>query len=307
MKYLIVIVGPTAVGKTALSIALARHFGTEVLSADSRQFYREMSIGTAKPDAEEMGEVVHHFIDSRSIEEDYDVGTYEKEALARLGKLYERLDVAVLVGGSGLFVDAVCRGFDDLPKVIPEIREALKSQFQQEGIEALQSALKIADPEYFDKVDLNNPQRIMRALEVFQSTGKPFSSFRQGSAKKRPFELIKVGLEMEREELYHRIDLRMDLMIDQGLFDEAKALWPHRQLNALQTVGYREIYGFMEGEYDRDEAIRLLKRNSRRYAKRQMTWFKRDAATVWFSAGDETSIINYLESKVGLKGPETKE
>lgn len=306
MKYLIVIVGPTAVGKTAMSIEIARHFDTEVLSADSRQFYKEMTIGTAKPDAEEMGEVVHHFINSRSIDQDYDVGAYEKEALACLDGLYQRRDVAILVGGSGLFVDAVCRGFDELPRATPEIRQELIDRLETEGIEALRTTLQEVDPTYYEQVDLNNPQRLMRALEVYQTTGEPFSSFRKGNSVQRPFEVIKVGLEMERAKLYERIDQRMDMMIESGLFEEAKALWPKRELNALQTVGYREIYGFMAGDYDKEEAIRLLKRNSRRYAKRQMTWFKRDQSTAWFEAGDKEAIIAYLGTKTSLEGSETK-
>jgi len=298
LKYLIVVVGPTAVGKTAMAIALARHFRTDVLSADSRQFYREMSIGTAKPSAAEMGEVVHHFVNSRSITEGYDVGAFEKEALQCLDHVYTRHDVAIMAGGSGLFVDAVCRGFDELPKASAAVRQELRDRLESEGLGSLQSTLKEKDPVYYAQVDLNNPQRVMRALEVITSTGKPFSDFRKGETKERPFKVIKVGLEMEREKLYERIDHRMELMIRAGLFVEAASLWDHRTLNALQTVGYREIYGHMEGEYDREEAIRLLKRNSRRYAKRQLTWFKRDESTRWFQPEDSAGIVAFIEEEM---------
>ena len=200
----------------------------------------------------------------------------------------------------------MCRGFDDLPRATPEIREALNLQLQKEGLSSLQQALKRVDPVYYEQVDLQNPQRIMRALEVYEVSGKPISDFRQGQVQKRPFEVIKVGLEMDRQQLYERIDYRMDLMIEAGLFEEAKRLLPYRELNALQTVGYREIYGYLDGEYDLEEAIRLLKRNSRRYAKRQMTWFKRDETTAWFQPGDQEGIIQYLKSRLTSEGSETK-
>ena len=291
MKYLVVIVGPTAVGKTAVAIELARHFHTEVVSADSRQFYKEMCIGTTRPAPEEMGGVAHHFVGSHSIQDDYDVGAYEKEALNCLNQLYKTRDVVILAGGSGLFVDAVCRGFDDLPKGTPELRHRLAEQLSREGIESLQSALKVQDPVYYNQVDLNNPQRLIRALEVIESTGTPFSAYRRGVATPRPFQVIKTGLEMNRETLYRRIDHRVDLMIESGLFEEAASLYQYRQLNALQTVGYKEIYGYMDGEYGREEAIHLLKRNSRRYAKRQLTWFKRDKSVQWFQPGNLAEII----------------
>lgn len=295
MKHLVVIVGPTAVGKTAVAIELARHFDTEVVSADSRQFYKEMSIGTARPAPEEMGGVVHHFVGSHSIQDDYDVGAYEKEALNCLNQLYKTRDVVILAGGSGLFVDAVCRGFDDLPGGMPELRRRLAEQLSREGIESLQSALKVQDPLYHQQVDLNNPQRLIRALEVIESTGIPFSAYRRGRARPRPFRVIKIGLEMNREALYRRIDHRVDMMIQAGLFEEATSLYQYRQLNALQTVGYKEIYGYMDGEYGREEAVRLLKRNSRRYAKRQLTWFKRDQSVRWFQPGNLTEIISNVE------------
>lgn len=307
MKYLIVVVGPTAVGKTALAIALAKHFETEVLSADSRQFYREMAIGTAKPTPEEMDGIPHHFVDSRSIHEPYDVGQFEQEALGCLTELYQRYDTVIMAGGSGLFVDAVCRGFDELPKPGPEVRAAVNELYEQGGITALQQELEESDPEYYARVDLQNPQRLMRALEVCRFTGQKFSALRKGAKTERPFEIIKVGLSAERETLYQRIDHRMDLMIETGLFEEAERLAPYKTLNALQTVGYREIYGFLNGEYDREEAVRLLKRNSRRYAKRQLTWFKRDGQTAWFEPADVTETIKYVENRIGLERSETEE
>ncbi|MCE7996747.1 MAG: tRNA (adenosine(37)-N6)-dimethylallyltransferase MiaA [Roseivirga sp.] len=306
MKYLIVVVGPTAVGKTALSIELAKYFETEVLSADSRQFYKEMEIGTAKPTAQEMNGVPHHFVNSRSIHEPYDVRQFEEEALDCLDEIYKRLDIAIMAGGSGLFVDAVCRGFDELPKPGPEVRTAVKELYEHEGIEALQEELKENDPEYYAQVDRQNPQRLMRALEVCRFTGLKFSELRKGAKAERPFEVIKVGLNTDREVLYQRIDHRMDLMIEAGLFEEAERLEPCKSLNALQTVGYREIFGFLEGEYDRGEAIRLLKRNSRRYAKRQLTWFKRDEQTRWFAPGDVAGAIQYTKDKMRLEGSEPK-
>lgn len=307
MKYLIVVVGPTAVGKTALSIELARHFATEIISADSRQFYREMELGTAKPTAEELAKAPHHFVNSRSIQDDYDVGQFEKEALALIDELHRQYDAVVMTGGSGLFVDAVCRGFDELPAVAPEVREALRILFQQQGIAPLQAELARVDPEYYARVDQQNPQRLMRGLEVYRSTGLKFSSLRKGEAAQRPFAVIKVGLEMDRAVLYERIDLRMDLMIEAGLFQEAEQLLPHKDLNALQTVGYKEIFGHLLGEYDREEAIRLLKRNSRRYAKRQLTWFKRDQSTQWYHPEALPQLIADLEKAMGLERPEAKD
>ena len=307
MKYLIVVVGPTAVGKTALSIELARQFGTEIVSADSRQFYREMELGTAKPTSEELAQAPHHLVNSRSIHDHYDVGQFEKEALTLIAGLHEQYDVVIMTGGSGLFVDAVCRGFDELPAIDPAVRQGLRERYEQEGIGFLQIELAEADPEYFAKVDQQNPQRLMRALEVYRSTGLKFSALRKGNTATRPFKVIKVGLEMERAVLYERIDLRMDLMIEAGLFAEADSLLPFKDLNALQTVGYKEIFGYLQGDYDREEAVRLLKRNSRRYAKRQLTWFKRDADTRWFAPKELPAIIKYLEETMGLEGPETKE
>ncbi len=295
-----ILAGPTAVGKTSLSIELAKRFQTEIISADSRQFFKEMEIGTAKPTEEEMDGVTHHFINSHSIHDNYNVGQFEKDALKKLDQLFQKHDVVFVVGGSGLYVKALCEGIDDMPVIPAEIRQKLNAEFEQNGIEYLQNEVAKCDPEYFKIVDQQNPQRLIRALELYYATGKNMSFYRtQQNKVERPFNIIKIGLERTREELYDRINLRMDQMISEGLFEEAEKLYHYRNLNALQTVGYSEIFGFLNGEYDREEAIRLLKRNSRRYAKRQMTWFKRDPEFVWFSAEDKGKVIDYLESKIG--------
>ncbi len=303
-KYLISVVGPTAVGKTTVSIRLAQALKTEVLSADSRQFYRELEIGTAKPDAEELRQAPHHFINSLSIEDAYDVGQYEKEALGKLDELFKEHNVAILVGGSGLFIDAVCKGLDDLPEVKEGVRETLNDELRCNGLERLNEELKSSDPEYHMIVDQKNPHRVIRALEVIRSTGKPFSSFRKRKPSVRPFEVISIGLELERQVLYDRIDSRMDDMIAAGLFEEAERFLPYSELNALQTVGYTEIFGFLKGQYDREETIRLLKRNSRRYAKRQLTWFKRNENTKWFDPNNYIRIEAFVMKK--LEGSKTE-
>ena len=300
-KYLIVIVGPTAVGKTAMAIRLAERFESEILSADSRQFFKEMNIGTAKPTSTELDQIPHHFINTLSIHEHYDVGEFEREALALLDQLFLKHDVVFLVGGSGLYVDAVCNGLDEFPEVDAKIREDLTTEFSTYGLDHLVVKLTDLDPEYGKVVDLKNPQRVMRALEVCLSSGKPYSSFRQSVPKKRDFEIIKIGLELDREELYQRINFRMDQMILDGLFAEAESLEEFKHLNALQTVGYKEIYAYMNGDYDREEAIRLLKRNSRRFAKRQMTWFKRDTQTEWFNPNYDEKISWYIESEISKR------
>lgn len=301
-KTLIVIIGPTASGKTALSIKVAREFGTEILSADSRQIYKEMNIGTAKPSAEELSAVKHYFINSHPITEDYNIGKYESDALAVLGEIFKTKNIAVLTGGSGLYVKALCEGMDEVPEADTEVREQLTEKLQREGLASLLDELSASDPVYYAGVDRSNTQRILRALEVCRSAGMPFSSFRKGIKKERPFRTIKIGMKWERSELYGRIDRRMDEMIAAGLFEEAKQLYPFRENNALQTVGYKEIFDWMEGKYDREEAVRLLKRNSRRYAKRQMTWFSRDPEIFWMDAKKEKEIIDFIKEKVRSKG-----
>lgn len=285
-KTLIVIAGPTAIGKTAAAIQLAQHFKTVIISADSRQFYREMSIGTAKPTTEELAAVKHYFINSHSISESFTVADFEKQGLELLDELFKTRDVIILVGGSGLYIKAICDGFDDIPSAEPGIREKLNLEFSEHGISHLQEKLKSADPEYYEQVDINNPQRVIRALEVFESTGKPFSSYRVSNINKRPFHIIKIGLDMPRDILYERINRRVDNMLQQGLVDEVKTLLPQRHLNALNTVGYNELFDYFDGKADLNSAIESIKQNTRRFAKRQLTWFRKDKAIHWFEANE---------------------
>ncbi|MBD1434091.1 tRNA (adenosine(37)-N6)-dimethylallyltransferase MiaA [Sphingobacterium sp. DN00404] len=293
-KRLIVVVGPTAIGKTAMAITLAKHFKTEIISADSRQFYKEMSIGTAKPDVNELTEVKHHFIDSHTIEEEYSAGDFERDALSLLDTLFEKYDVVVMVGGSGLFVRAVCEGLDNLPKAPAAIRERLNGIFEREGLESLQQKLSEVDPDYYRHADIHNPQRVIRALEVYEATGQPFSSYRLREMAERPFEMVTIGLNMERQKLYDRINLRVDMMIDKGLVNEVRSLLSYRNKPALLTVGYAEIFDFIDGKITLEEAISHIKQNSRRYAKRQITWFKKYGNTVWFEPDDWKGILSFL-------------
>lgn len=280
-----------------MAIALAKAFGTEIISADSRQFYREMTIGTAKPTVDEMAAVRHHFIDSHSIKQKYDAAQFGQDALAKVYELFERYDTVVVCGGSGLYAKALLEGFDDIPEVPDEIRDEISERYQKYGLTWLQQELEKRDPVCFDRVDQQNPARLSRALEVVWATGKSITSFQKKQKRILPFTVIKIGLELGRGELYRRIDERMDKMIEAGLFEEAEKLYPYREHNALQTVGYQEIFDFMEGKYDREEAIRLLKRNSRRYAKRQLTWFKRDGEITWFSNAQAQDLIGFFDSK----------
>lgn len=296
-KHLIVIVGPTAVGKTKLCIELAQYFKIAILSADSRQFYKEMSIGTAKPTIEEMKGVPHYFVNNLSIHEEYNAGKFEKDALSVLENIYQKDDFAILTGGSGLYINAVCDGIDDIPKST-EIRDQLNHVKDEEGLESLTNKLYQVDPDYYKLVDLNNPQRVIRALEVYRFTGKPYSTFLTNKAIKRDFNIVKIGLELPREELYVRINNRMDLMVEAGLFEEVKNLEPFKSYNALQTVGYKEVFDFLDGLYNKEEAIRLLKRNSRRYAKRQLTWFRKDNQIHWFQPKEINKIIEFIERNV---------
>jgi len=292
---LISIVGPTAVGKTAVGIEVAKKLGVEIISADSRQFYQEMQIGTAKPTDKELKAVKHHFINSHSIGEFYSAGAFERDVLVKLEEMFETNDQVLMVGGSGLYAKAVWEGFDAMPDVDEGIRAELIEEFEKDGLDPLLDELRLKDAQYYEIVDHKNHQRIIRALEVIRASGLRFSSLRNRKSKTvRPFEIVKIGLEMDREKLNKRIEDRMDQMIASGLFEEAERLFPQRKLNALQTVGYKEIFDFMEGSYDREEAIRLLKRNSRRYAKRQMTWFKADSEIIWVDAA--TPIDDILVS-----------
>ncbi len=278
-KKLIVLAGPTAVGKTTCAIQLAERFQGEILSADSRQFYREMNIGTAKPSPEELTRVPHHFINSLSIFDSYDVGLFERDALQCLQKVYERQQLPLLTGGSGLYIQAVCKGLDDFPVIPKAITQSVEQDLIEKGLQSLQEELRQNDPVYYRQVDLKNPRRLQRALAVIRHTGRPFSAFRQmehgSKKKKRPFQPLYLLLERPRDELYERINRRVLLMVEQGLLDEARRLFPHRHLKALQTVGYQELFNHLEGKISLDEAVALIQRNSRRYAKRQLTWFRK--------------------------------
>ncbi len=280
-KTLVVIGGPTAVGKTAIAITLAKQFNTEIISADSRQFYREMNIGTAKPSLEELQAVKHHFINNLSIHDYYNAFMFEQEVLQFLEKYFLSHDLAFMVGGSGLYIEAVCNGLDDLPTIQSEIRTKLLQKYKENGIERIRFELKQIDPDYYLQVDLKNPKRILHALEIFYQTGKKYSQLRQEQKRIRPFNIIKIVLNQEREILYEQINKRVDIMIENGLFEEAKSLFPYKQLLPLQTVGYRELFDFFESKFDEEEAIRLIKRNTRHYARRQISWFKRDSENQW--------------------------
>ncbi|RCU57742.1 tRNA (adenosine(37)-N6)-dimethylallyltransferase MiaA [Oceanihabitans sediminis] len=281
-KYLISIVGPTAIGKTSLSIKLAQHFNTEIISADSRQFFKEMQIGTAAPTPEELAAAPHHFIHHKSIENKYSVGSFEKDAIQKLDTLYKKHDIVIMVGGSGLYVDAVTRGLDHFPDVDKSIREELNLRLENEGLEKLQEQLKNLDEETYNTIALKNPQRVVRALEVCLGTGKPYSSFLNKDKNKRNFKTISIGLTAEREIIYDRINQRVDIMVSEGLLGEVQKLIPKKHLNALNTVGYKELFQYFDQEWTLEFAISEIKKNSRRFAKRQLTWFKRNENTLWF-------------------------
>ncbi|WP_338875628.1 tRNA (adenosine(37)-N6)-dimethylallyltransferase MiaA [Spirosoma sp. SC4-14] len=291
MKTLLVIAGPTAVGKTALCIRLAKRLHTAVVSADSRQLYRELTIGTAKPTPDEMDGVRHYFINSHSILDSVNAGRYERECLAVLDKLFQTSDVVILSGGTGLYINAVCFGLDDMPSIDPALRLLLRQRWETEGLEPLQKQLHLLDPDYVQTADMQNHARVLRALEVCLTTGRPYSSFRQKKTVQRPFRSLLVALERPRQELYDRIDARMEAMLAAGLVDEARSLLPFRAYSALQTVGYQEIFPYLDGAYDYEEMVRLLKRNSRRYAKRQLTWFHNQADYHWFGPEDDEAIL----------------
>ncbi|QKZ14593.1 tRNA (adenosine(37)-N6)-dimethylallyltransferase MiaA [Spirosoma sp. KUDC1026] len=291
MKTLLVIAGPTAVGKTDLCVRLATRLDTAVVSADSRQLYRELTIGTAKPSPAEMNGVPHYFIDSHSITDPVNAGRYERECLTLLEQLFQEKDVVILSGGTGLYIQAVCFGLDDMPVVDPTLREQLVQRLQTEGLQKLQQELRQLDPVYAQTADLLNPIRVTRALEVCLSTGQPYSSFRRQQPVERSFQAQLIALELPRDELYARIDARMDRMLANGLIEEARSLNVYRDLSALKTVGYQEIFPYLDGDYDYAEMVRLLKRNSRRYAKRQLTWFRNQAAFRWYSPQQDDTIL----------------
>lgn len=280
-KVLLAVVGPTAIGKTSLGILLAKHFRTDIVSADSRQFFKEMEIGTAVPSPSELSEATHHFIQHKSIFGPYSVGDFEREALELLEKLFQTHDIVVMVGGSGLYVDAVVNGLDEFPEVDPEIRTSLDEKLQQEGLESLQNELELRDPEYYKTVDLGNPHRLIRALEVCIASNKPYSSFLGHNRPERPFKTLYIGLEAPRNIIYERINARVDLMMEAGLLEEAQKLHPHRTLNALQTVGYKELFEYIDGLCSLEFAVSEIKKNTRRFAKRQLTWLRKNEDIFW--------------------------
>lgn len=295
MKYLITIVGPTAIGKTALSIQLAKHFNTEIISCDSRQFFKEMTIGTAVPEIEEQAAAPHHFIQNKSIHQEYSVGHFEREALEKLEELFIKHEIVIMVGGSGLYVDAVLNGLDYFPSIDPSVREELNTRLENEGLESLQQQLKELDIETYNQIALDNPHRIIRALEVCIGSNNTYSSFKNKPKAPRNFTSIKIGLTADRPVLYDRINRRVDIMLNKGLLNEAKQLYPLKELNALQTVGYRELFDYFDGNISLDFATEEIKKNSRRFAKRQMTWFKRDDKIIWF---DYLSPIKKVIEKI---------
>lgn len=298
-NYLIVIVGPTAIGKTALAIEIAKRYKSEILSCDSRQFFKEMTIGTAVPSKEELASVPHHFIQNKSIFENYSVGDFEREGIALLDELFEKNPIQVMVGGSGLYVNAILNGLDDFPNIDSSIRIKLNTLLEKEGIEYLQEQLKELDPEHYQRVAIKNPQRVIRALEICLGTGKTYSSFLNQKKNIRNFTPIVIGIQAEREIMYERINKRVDIMIQSGLIEEVTALYPHRELNALQTVGYREIFSYLNKEITLDFAIEEIKKNTRRFAKRQLTWFKKDENTHWIDYTSSTEqIVGFLDKTI---------
>lgn len=302
MNYLITIIGPTAIGKTSLSIALAQHFGCDIISCDSRQFFKEMKIGTAVPNDDELAAATHHFIQNKSIFDSYSVGDFEQEAVAKLDELFAKNNIQIMVGGSGLYVDAVLKGFDDFPDIDASVRTQINADFDAFGIDYLQQKLQELDEVYFEKISLENPQtlqnpqRMKRFVEVCLGTGKPYSSFLNQKNNNRNFTPIIIGLEADREVMYDRINQRVDIMMNEGLLEEAKNLYPNKHLNALQTVGYRELFDHFDGTTILDFAVEEIKKNTRRFAKRQLTWFKRTENVAWFDyLTDKNEIINFIE------------
>lgn len=297
-KYVISIVGTTAIGKTALSIKLANAFDCEIISADSRQFFKEMTIGTAVPSTKELASAKHHFIQHISIHDHYSVGDFEKDALQKITQLHKNNNIVIMVGGSGLYVNAVLNGLDTFPKVDKQIRQDLQTQLESNGLESLQLKLKKLDPITYKKIALDNPQRVMRALEVCISSGKPYSSFLNKAKEKREFIPISIGLNAERQEIYNRINKRVDIMVANGLIEEARGLYKNRNLNALQTVGYKELFAYFDGDYSQEFAIEEIKKNTRRFAKRQITWFKKNEETKWFNyLENKNSMIDFVKQK----------
>ena len=295
LKTLIILLGPTGVGKTALSIGIAYHFRTEIISCDSRQLFKEMTIGTAVPSEELLNQIPHHFVRSHSISDNYNAARFETEVLERLQILFATHRVVLMTGGSMLYIDAVCKGIDDLPDIDPEFRTTLVERLKLEGIERLRAELKLLDPVYYREVDLQNPVRILRALEICYTTGKTFSSQRTQTSKERNFKVVKIGLNRDRSELYNRINLRVDEMMRSGLEEEARNLYPIRHLNTLNTVGYRELFDYFDGNCTREEAIERIKANTRKYARKQLTWFRKDLDIHWFHPDQKEEIMNLIK------------
>ena len=293
-KKLIVLTGPTAVGKTAVSLDIAKHFGIPVINADSRQIFKELRIGTARPTEAEMEEVKHYFVGTLGIEDYYSASLYEQQVLELLDKEFQSHDYALLSGGSMMYIDAVCDGIDDIPTIDDQTRETMKRRLKEEGLEALVEELRRLDPDYYEIVDRQNPRRVVHALEICVMTGKTYTSFRKRSKKERPFRIIKIGLDRPREELYQRINARVDQMMSDGLLDEVKALYPKKELNALNTVGYKELFDYLDGRWPLEEAVERIKGNTRRYARKQLTWYKKDEQIRWFHPDDKQAIINYI-------------
>ena len=293
---LIVLIGPTGVGKTELSLSIAEHFHTCIVSSDSRQLYADLKIGTAAPTPDQLARVPHHFVGTLKLTDYYSAAQYEAEVMAKLEELFQQHDVVVLTGGSMMYVDAICKGIDDIPTVDKETRELMIQRYEEEGLEKLCAELKLLDPEYYQIVDLKNPKRVIHALEICYMTGKTYTSFRTRSTKERPFRIIKIGLTRDREELYDRINRRVDEMMKEGLLEEAKSVYEYKHLNSLNTVGYKEIFQYLDGEWTLDFAIEKIKQNSRIYSRKQMTWFKRDTDITWFHPDQKEEIMNHIKN-----------
>lgn len=295
---LIALIGPTGVGKTELSLSIAEHFHTSILSSDSRQLYADLKIGTAAPTPEQLARVPHHFVGTLKLTDYYSAAQYEADVMKKLEELFSLNEVVVLTGGSMMYVDAICKGIDDIPTVDKETRELMLQKYAEEGLDHLCAELKLLDPEYYQIVDLKNPKRVIHALEICYMTGKSYTSFRTQSTKKRPFRIIKIGLTREREELYERINRRVDEMLDAGLLEEVKAVYPYKELNSLNTVGYKELFKYLNGEWTLEFAIEKIKQNSRIYSRKQMTWFKRDNEIHWFHPDQKEEIMNYINEQL---------
>lgn len=298
MKTLIILLGPTGVGKTDLSISLAKYFGSPVISSDSRQIFREMKIGTAVPSEAKLAAVEHFFIGTHTLSEKYNAGKFEQDVLGLLKNLFEKTDIALMAGGSMLYIDIVCHGMDDIPSVDAATRKLWQENYENLGLSYIQNELKRLDPEYYQKVDLSNYKRVLHALEICTIAGKPYSSLRTGIRRKRPFKILKIGLNRDREELYQRINARVDEMMLAGLLNEAQSLLQYRNFNALNTVGYKELFGYLDGNYNLETAINMIKKNSRVYARRQLTWFHRDNDIHWFHPDQEYEIIQFIEQQI---------